>query len=141
MEEEHVMAPEVAEQEYQRMVRCFGVDVDPDSKAAIIDAIERGLITFDDEAEEVSYKLQRPVSAGETLTVVKMHELTAAELEYVNKGFVVEGSGSSIRADASAVYTKTIRTIVKMSGCALAAANKIKKRDFVILQALANFFA
>lgn len=141
MEKEPVIAREVAEQEYQRMVECFGVEVDSESKETIIKAVMRGLIVLDEEKEELSYKLQRPVCAGETLSVITMHELTAAELEYVNRGFTVSGSSTKYSVDVSAAYTKIIRTIVKMSGCNLASAQRIKKRDLVILQALSDFFA
>lgn len=142
-ESKYKISEEVAESDYRRIVELFDVDISAEEKAVIIDAIMRGLVTLDEDEETLTYTLVKPVIAGDQrLTSVTMRELTASELETINKGFTgVQKANGDTTIDVSAAFTRTIKLIVKMSGCALVLANRIKKRDFVVLQALSSFFA
>lgn len=143
MAEKIVISREVAEDDFKKIIEVFDVNVDNDTKETVLDAMMRGLITLDEEAETLTYTLVKPVTAGDqTLKSVTMHELTAAEIETVNKGFTsVQKANGDLTIDVSTAYTRTIKLIVKMSDCPLVLADRIKKRDFVVLQALSNFFA
>lgn len=142
-ESKYKISEEVAESDYRRIVELFDVDISAEEKAVVIDAIMRGLVTLDEDEETLTYTLVKPVIAGDqSLTSVIMRELTASELETINKGFTgVQKANGDTTIDVSAAFTRTIKLIVKMSNCALVLANRIKKRDFVVLQALSSFFA
>lgn len=139
---EKIMADEVALSIFAEICDTFDSDVtDESSRKLFIEAIAQGRLELNQSSCEIKYKLLKPVEMGSSvLNELTFHEPTAADAEYINKDFKFTQKDGEIIIDMSAMYGKTIRMVTKLSGCMLAQANKITRRDMPYLMAITSFF-
>ena len=142
---ETVIARDAAESIYFSICEYFDGEAASDTdKDNIIGAIMQGRIDLDEAKGELKYTLLSPIVSDDgkpLLETVTLHEPTMSDVEYINKGFHINGKDSGDYAvDMSEVYSKICRMVIKLDGVATGIAERIKKRDITYLNSLSCFF-
>lgn len=139
---EYVISEDVAQSQLDAMEEEFG-PLDPANAEAVFRAIRAGLLEFDESEGSITYMLQKPPETQSSLDLssVTFREPGAKEMEKINKGLTVKTDrNGNAEFDASAGVAQAIRLMVHVGGWPLAAAEKVKRRDMQVLQALIGFF-
>jgi hypothetical protein len=138
------IAREVAEAQLSEMLEGFGAETDSVNTDILLKAVMDGRISFDAGKQEITYALARPLDLknGTRFEEIALHEATSEDLEYINKGMMVEvGKDSTASVNLASDYAKTTRMIIKLGSVATGVATRIWKRDMVVLGALASFLS
>jgi hypothetical protein len=108
---------------------AFGIDAAPEKDSALFDPISEGLLAFDKASESIEYTLKCPVELknGDMLKVVKFHEATGGDLEYIRKGVVADRGLDEINIGDQT--TMTLRTLVKIANISTNVVDRFKRRD------------
>jgi hypothetical protein len=141
---EPVIAREVAEQLVAEMLDALRTDVASDNdREALVEATMDGLFTFDLDSEEGEYIFARPVRLenGNVFDRIKFHELTAGELEHIEKGQRIEVTDGRGFMDLGDMAIKTARFVHKMTGLPIGVCDRIKKRDVAVIRAMISFLS
>jgi hypothetical protein len=140
---EYKISEDVAQAQLDEMEAEFG-PLDPGNADVVFDAIRRGLIDFDESSGEVTYTLQRPPQVDSTavdVSKVTLREPGAAEMEKVSKGLnVTANKDGTMQIDSGFAVKQAVRLVTYVGGWPAGLADRIKRRDIQVIQALAGFF-
>ncbi len=125
----------------------FEIDTNDDDsnriKDLIIGAISYGRLLFDEDTEEFLYTLRNPidvdVNEGMQIREFKLVQPTAAELRNTLKGVKSQNDINGFYNSAINKLCKTLRTVDNKI-VPLYVVDRIKRKDFTIIQAINNFF-
>ena len=141
---EYKISEDVAQSQLDAMEEEFG-DIDPANADVVFDAIRKGLIDFDESSGEVTYTLKRPPEVDSTavdVSKVVLHEPGASEMEKVNKGLSITAKqDGTMQLDPGFMVRQATRLVTYIGGWPAGLADRIKRRDIQVLQALSGFFA
>lgn len=139
---DHVVSAEDAHKLLRAMEEEFGELSQSAYRAIIIDAIQRGLVEFFSEEPSVKYRLQKPVEMGsENLIHISMSEPTVAQIKSINKGFQIKSDAKgNFVVDSKIQVDQTCRRISILGEIPEGVVNKIKRRDYAVLEAISDFF-
>ena len=137
------MSEDVAQAQLDAMEEEFGA-IDHGSADTIFEAIKRGNIDFDETTGEVTYTLQRPPEVDNPavdVSRVVLREPGASEMEKVSKGLTVTANkDGTMQLDSSFATRQAVRLVTYVGGWPAGLADRIKRRDIQVIQALASFF-
>jgi hypothetical protein len=140
---EYKISEDVAQAQLDEMEAEFG-PLDPGNADVVFDAIRRGLIDFDESSGEVTYTLQRPPEVDSNavdVSKVVLREPGASEMEKVSRGLTVTAKkDGTIDFDPGMAVRQALRLVIYIGGWPAGIADRIKRRDIIVLQALAGFF-
>lgn len=123
---------------------CEELGIDPQGRnlEAFLELVQCGDLLLDKE-KLVIYNLKKPV-LSETGSIVldklKFREPTAGELQRALKGIKIDMAGGSSQVDASDTHRKTVNLASALTGTAIGIIEKMKARDFEVVQAITSFF-
>lgn len=149
MAEKYKVSQDVAEQTVAEMEEEFGALGDENSRAVVLDAAMRGLITWDSENATVTYTLQRPIEVEEEQPVASLtfEEPNVEEIEKINRGIQVHTDSNGNAVMDLSIQTQQTKKIVSVLGVTQRGdkipgtlLNRMKRRDWGVLEALAAFF-
>jgi hypothetical protein len=133
------VAREAAELEIDIWCEALGHAFDDqDAREKLISALMDGRITFDGAAETFTYKLRTPIEleTGVRLPEVKVSDITAKQYADAFKSIKVDAKDRS----ASVPMDSILLQASGATGLPLGVVQRIKMRDFAIVQALMGFF-
>jgi hypothetical protein len=136
------VSEDVAEQTVAEMEEEFGA-LDGESRALVLDATQRGLITWDDAEGSLTYTLQKPIEQAEDqpVTSLTFTEPNVEQIEKINKGIQVKTNSQGETVMTAAMQTQQVKRIVSvLSGIPEGLANRMKRRDYAVVEALTGFF-
>jgi len=140
---DYVISKEVADDQLNAMEEEFGA-VSEEVKPVLLDAIRRGLIDFDQDGATVTYLLQKPVRIDgkeENLESITLHEPCYSEIDRINSTMKVKAdSNANFEVDGTMTNRQVARIIIVLGGISTSTMDKIKRRDYAVLEALSDFF-
>jgi len=140
---DYPVSEDVADEQLEAMEEEFGELGDAASRAVLHDAIQRGLLDLDRDNVSVTYRLQKPISLddGQTLSELHLTEPDVSQIEQINKGIKLSfDKNGNATTDASVQTQQTKRTIAVVAGIPDALLNRVKRRDWAVMEALSGFF-
>jgi hypothetical protein len=138
MSAEPKMVREAAEAELNSWCESLGVKVNNEDREKLLSALMFGRIIFDPKTEEFLYSLRTSVKLenGEMLTSVKIADITAKEFADAYKTIKMSAGDRT----ASVSMDSVLMQLSAASGLPLGVVQRIKNRDFTVLQVLSSFF-
>lgn len=126
---DYPIARDVAEKEVDRMTELFEVDLEDESREALVKSYMAGRISFDEAEEKITFIFRKPIEQEnkEQLTQITLQEPTVSQMR-----------------DAAKVkdeFEQTLRLISYISGVSLGVLNRMKQKDLIIAGLILSFFA
>lgn len=123
---------------------CEELGIDPEGKNydSFLELVQYGDLFLDKE-RLVVYSLKKPVESQEGVIVLdklKFREPTAGELQRALRGIKIDMAGGSSQVDASDTSRKTVNLASALTGVGIGIIEKMKARDFEVVQAITGFF-
>jgi len=124
-----VIAREVAEAEVERWCGRFDVTLDPASRETIVRAYCSGRLALDENKDEFSYRLRKPVvlENGQTVEILSVHEPTTGQVRDADKA----GGGD---------FAVSLRLLSYVTGQPLGVLDRLGNKDSRALGLLFLFF-
>jgi|WetSurMetagenome_2_1015567.scaffolds.fasta_scaffold330013_1 hypothetical protein len=146
---EEVQTPKVAKEVAAKEVAAMlaTLEAEPESAGDIevlVSAAMAGRLSFDRATEKGEYVFAKPVELenGATFDRLKFRELNAGEIESISKGTKLEVSANGMGTmDLGALAIRTARFVHKMTDFPIGVADRIKKRDLVVIKAILGFLS
>ena len=135
-----VIAREVALSEIQGWAEHFGQAPDEGEHQSLMRAVQGGRISFNAEREEFGYTLLKPVALenGDTLSTLTVSEPTAGQFAQAFRVLKVRQDGGGAVGELD--LAGTVKQVAACTGKPYAVIERVRKRDFDVLQALIGFF-
>jgi len=135
-----VIAREAALAEVQGWAEHFGQTPDAGEHESLLRAMQGGRITFNAEREEFTYALLKPVALdnGESLTTLTVSEPTAGQYASAFRVLKVRQDGGAAVGELDLMGT--VKQVASCTGKPYSVIERVRKRDFDVLQALIGFF-
>lgn len=133
----YVVSNDMAIEEIDAIEENFG-SLDEIQTQVFLDAIKRGLLTFDRDSEKIVYKLEKPAGA---IKECQFHELSTSELQEISKNDIVRANQKG-EMSINMKETQLRRTVIalhKILGHSLLDIDKIKKRDIGVIMVIVDF--
>jgi len=140
---DYKISEDVAQAQLDAMEAEYGA-IDPVSADTVFEAIRKGLIDFDESTGEVTYTLQRPPEVDNSavdVSRVVLREPDSVEMEKVSKGLVLTAKkDGTMELDSGFAVKQAVRLVTYIGKWPAGLAERIKRRDIQVIQALASFF-
>lgn len=140
---DYVISKEVATDLLKAMEEEFGA-VSEEVKPVLLDAIQRGLVDFDQDSATVTYHLQKPVhidGKDEKLETITFHEPCYSEIDRINSSMKVKADANvNFEVEGTMTNRQVARIVTVLGGVSTSTMDKIKRRDYAVLEALSFFF-
>lgn len=122
------MTREQAEVELGAMESSLDITLDAENRERILSLIEKDRLMFDEEREEFTLRLRKPIELenGKTIEELIIKDPTAEQLQKADKN---DGG-----------FALTLRTIGFVSGQPIGVINRMKSRDLTAASAVLSFF-
>jgi hypothetical protein len=132
------VARDAAELELDIWCETLEHDPDKEDRATLLSALMAGRITFDAATETFTYALRTPIEleTGARLPHVKIADITARQFADAFKSIKVNATDKTASVSMDAILLQ----LSAASGIALGVVERVKNRDFSVLQALIGFF-
>lgn len=132
------VAHDAAELELDIWCETFGHAPEADAREKLLAALMDGRITFDAGAETFAYRLRTPLELenGVRLPEVKVSDITAEKYAAAFKTIKVEATSKTASISMDSILLQASGAL----NLPLGVVQRIKMRDFSVVQALMGFF-
>lgn len=122
------MTREQAEVELGAMEASLDITLDAENRERILSLIEKDRLIFDEEREEFTLRLRKPIELenGKTIEELLIKDPTAEQLQKADKS---DGG-----------FALTLRTIGFVSGQPIGIINRMRSRDLTAASSVLSFF-
>ncbi len=133
------VARDAAELELGIWVETLGSEPDAESREKLIAMVMDGRIDFDAASETFTYRLRSPVALenGTKLAEVKVADITVRQFADAYKSIKVTAGAAK---EASVSMDSVLLQLSAATGQPFGVVERLKNRDFTMLQALMGFF-
>lgn len=123
------VSEKAATQMLDRILEATGAEIDEAQRSQMQRAIQKGRLDFDEDAEQFTVYLRKPVAMdnGETLDRLELTEPTAGQMRQA--------------ARANDDFEQTLRLISLMTGQPVSVIERMGARDLTVAGGVLSFFA